>query len=209
MKRAVLLSLGLACLAASLALGPAAAFQTDAKKPARIKNLDDLADKKITLELQESTLKDALERLFKKVPVNHVMMFDTSVDTKITMKMENVPFEGALTCILRSVKRLPLQYSTAGDVLLISPDTRHGEQVSSANLKVWMDVEDVDVRFALTSLLKAVRASYTCDSHVQARFSISLAAEPFQAALEKLCKNEKAPLSYTVEDGLFRITDAR
>src|SRR5690348_5370891 len=132
MKLALLLSFGLTCLTLSLASGPSAALQTDAKKPARIKNLDDLADKKITLDLQETTLKEALDRLFKKAPVNHVMMFDTSVDTKITMKVENVPFEGALTCILRSVKRLPLQYKTSGDILMISPDTRHGEQVSTA-----------------------------------------------------------------------------
>jgi type II secretory pathway component HofQ len=178
--------------------------QPEPKKPARVRTLDELADRKITLELKDATLKEALDALFKKVPVNRLVMIDTAVDTKITMKMEDVPFEGALTCILRSTKRMPLRYDAAGEILVVGSDDRQGGLIMTRTTKTWLDVKDVDVRYALKALLKASHADYTVDPSIAGQLTAVVNGEPFDAALKHVCENKATPISFRVEDGLYR-----
>ena len=181
--------------------------QSADKKPARVRTLDELADRKVTLDLKEATLKDALDALFKKVPVNRMVMFDPGVDTKITLKVEDVPFEGALVCILRSVKRQPLSYSDAGGLLLISPNTR--ERGASAGTKFWVDVKDVDVRYAVKALMSAVHADYSFDPGGEGPITATITAEAFDATLKRLCENKASPITFKMEDGLYRFSASK
>jgi type II secretory pathway component HofQ len=193
-----------------LAVSVPAVSQSDAKKPARVKLLSELDDRRVNMTLEEATLKDALDRLFKLVPMNRVLMFDAGVDTKITMKLENVPFEGALVSILRSVKRMSLNFETNGDILLITDNGRFGQPATAVNKKVWADLQDVDIRSAIKALLWTWRPNYTVDQGVTGNVSLVVAGEPFDVALDKLCKSEKNPVSVSVDDdGLFRFKSAK
>lgn len=183
--------------------------QTGTKKPDRVRTTDELADRKVSLDLKDVTLKEALDTLFKKVPVNRVVMFDTGVDTKITFKVEDVPFEGALMCILRSAKRMSLQYIASSDILVIGPD-RYSPFANAVNKKVWIDIKDVDVKFAIKALLDMVHPSYTFDQSVVGQISAVVNAETFDVALKRLCENKAAPVTFRFDDhGTYQFVSAK
>jgi hypothetical protein len=184
------------------------AAQDEPKKPARVRTLDELADRKVTLELKDATLREALEALFKKVPVNRVVMFDTGADTKITFKVDDVPFEGALMCILRAAKRMPLQYESGSNLLIIGPD-RNSPAANATNKKVWIDVQGLEVKYVLQAILKGIHADYSCDASVSGQISLVVTGEPFDVALKRLCANKVAPLTWTQEDRLYKFSSAK
>lgn len=97
----ILLSLG---LAAGLAALPAQAQENAAQE-------------KISLDLVDADLRDAVTLIFKDTPLNYTFA-DGVYATNVTLKLDGVPRERALDILLKSKG---LQYSKEGGVYVIKP----------------------------------------------------------------------------------------
>src|ERR1051325_8020286 len=137
-------------LMSALAADCSAQAPSAARASDRIANLRDMNQHKISLKLEDVSERQALETLFKKIDVIYMYILDPLIDTRISLSVENVPFEGALVSILRSVRREPLFYQPDEAIILsIFPGRRLGENANMAGRRVWLDFDHVDVRYAL------------------------------------------------------------
>src|SRR5439155_17653906 len=128
----------------------AAQAETGKQHADRAANLRRINELKVTLKLEEASERQALESLFKKVELNYLYIVDPLIDTRISLAVEDVPFEGALVSILRSVRRDPLSYQPDEQIILsVTPDRHMGVTTNLPGRRVWLDFDHVDVRYAL------------------------------------------------------------
>jgi type II secretory pathway component HofQ len=171
------------------------AYSQQDNTPTRVKTLAELNKRKITVNFEASTLRDALKKLFEMAPVNHVTVLEGGIDGKINFSTKEVPFEGALVSILRSVPQEPLSYSDERDVLVISPGRTPGVPLSTLNRRVWVDLKDIDIRYAIKALMNPFSFNYTVSQDVQGTVSLKLEGVSFEAALKKLLAESKVPIT--------------
>ncbi|MGC8668797.1 MAG: hypothetical protein ACP5VE_11855 [Chthonomonadales bacterium] len=80
----------------------------------------DVANKKVTLNLENADIRYALQLLFKSAGVNFSL--DQAVSGTVTVSLTDVPFRTALESILRSTQSTnPLTYRVEDGVYIISP----------------------------------------------------------------------------------------
>src|SRR3982750_1245056 len=72
------------------------AYSQQDNTPARVTTIAGINKRKITVNFQDATLRDALKTLFQKAPVNHVTVLTGGIDGQINFATKDVPFEGAL-----------------------------------------------------------------------------------------------------------------
>jgi type II secretory pathway component HofQ len=179
------------------------AYSQQENSPTRVRTVAELNKHKISVNFEDATLKDALERLFRLTPVNHVIVLKGGIDGKINFSTKEVPFEGALVSILRSVPQEPLSYSDEQDVLIVSPGRTPGGQLSTLNRRVWADLKDVDVRYALKALMATFGFNYTVSQDVQGAVTIKAEDVSFEAALKKIIEASKVPITYRMDGNVY------
>jgi hypothetical protein len=81
-------------------------------------NGNDLANKKVTLNLTNADIRSALQLLFNTVGVNYSL--DSNVRGTVTVSLNDTPFQTALESILRSSSMIPLTYRVENGVYNIS-----------------------------------------------------------------------------------------
>jgi type IV pilus assembly protein PilQ len=92
--------------------------------------------KKISIEMNEMNLRDALHLITEETGIN--MVLDDKVDGKITLKLKQVPWDQALVVIMKAKK---LGYTRSGNVLRIAPigdlktEESDATQIASARIK--------------------------------------------------------------------------
>lgn len=172
--------------------------------PARIKDLSTLNEKKITLTVADSTVRDALKALFAKVDVNRCVFFDAGSRGLLNFSVKDVPFEGALVSILRGTRRNQYRYENLQEMLLIHPGLIPGLAPDRASLRVSMDLKDVDVKWAIKALLRATSGNYTLDSDVTGNVTVSFDYLSYDQAFERVLHAASKPLVWELENGVYR-----
>lgn len=109
--------------------------------PSRAQAVDDVSNKKVTLNLENADIRSALKLLFDTVGLNFAL--DSNVRGAVTVSLNDTPFRTALESILRSSSMIPLTYRVEGGVYNISPkpDTNQNPDISN----VTPDVSGADV----------------------------------------------------------------
>jgi type II secretory pathway component HofQ len=201
---AFLVALCLAGLPAAAQNGGGKGEKTPEERSSR--RVTDLSRIKVTLDLEDAVLPTALKELLKQVKTNYLYALDAPTPGRMTFSVKNVPFEGALVCILRSVKaQTPLTYGDDSGLLVIAPGGFSGPPGDSNERRFTFDMENVDMRSALKAALSSVRASYVLDQAVQGKVSVARESVSFRSALESILRAARKPLGYRVENGTYLI----
>src|SRR5437016_1763312 len=80
----------------------------------------DVANRRVTLNLENADLRYALKLLFTSAGVNYVL--DQNVQGTVTVSLTDVPFRTALESVLRSTQTTsPLTYRVEDKVYIIAP----------------------------------------------------------------------------------------
>ncbi len=180
------------------------------QKSTRIKDLSKLNDTKVTMSLADTSIRTALNDLFKETNINYCIIDDKSISGTATFSVKDVPFEGALVSILRASRKSNLTYKTISDILVIHPQfdapTFNGNDVARAdNLRVKMNLEDADIRLVIGAFFQSLHVNYVMDQHVAGKISVSCDSLPYSEALDKVLKASKVPLKVSSENNVFRI----
>jgi hypothetical protein len=173
-------------------------------KPARIKNLSTLNEKKVTLTVADSSVRDALNALFEKVELNRCVFFDAGGRGLLNFSVKDVPFEGALVSILRGTRRNQYRYEDFQEMLLVHPGLIPGMPVDRSSLRVSMDLKDVDVKWAIKALLQGISGNYTLDQYATGTVTVSFDYLNYDQAFEKVLHATSKPLVWEVENGVYR-----
>jgi type II secretory pathway component HofQ len=193
----------LVVLLSALAVSTVLPSHAQNEKPKeRLRDLARLNSIKVDLELKDASIRDSLQSLFAKANVNYIHVLEVASRGKITMELKNVPFEGALVSILRSVENIPLSYRGEAGVVIVQSDSAG----DPANKRVWMDVERSDVRYLLKSFIKT---NYVLDQAVQGAVTLKLGGVPYQTALDGILKTNNPPLYSILEDGVLQFKVAQ
>jgi type II secretory pathway component GspD/PulD (secretin) len=75
-------------------------------------------DKKVSLDLREAPIREALKQLFDSVGVNYTL--SSEVQGFVTLKVDDISFDQALRLILRNAT-IPLTYTKEGKIFIIKP----------------------------------------------------------------------------------------
>lgn len=161
-----------------------------AEKSSRIRELSKLQDRKVSLTLADSTVRDALKALFEQADVNRCLLFDNGARGLLSFSMKDVPFEGALVSILHGTRRARYGYSDDSSILSVFPEM----PVDRANIRVTLDAQDVDVRYLIKALVGSLHANYTLDQTVSGAVTLSFDYLPFDQALDRIMRACKTPL---------------
>jgi hypothetical protein len=86
-------------------------------------------------------------------------------------------------------------------------DTGSGGSQDISNKKVTLNLQNADIRSALTLLFNTVGANFSIASDVRGFVTVSLNDVPFQAALESILRaSTMMPLTYRIENGVYTIS---
>ena len=185
-------------------LGVMAASQEPPKARERIRDTAELNAIRVDLELKDHSIRESLHALFAKVRVNHLLILEGASRGKITLGLRNVPFEGALVSILRSVQFTSLEYAGESGVLIVRPSRTVGSQGEPGNKRVWMDFEKVNVRQAIRALLASMGLNFVMEQGVQGTVSLVLDGVPYETAVDRMLKECKPPIEMWFEEGVYR-----
>ena len=86
-------------------------------------------------------------------------------------------------------------------------DTGSGGSQDISNKKVTLNLQNADIRSALTLLFNTVGANFSIASDVRGSVTVSLNDVPFQTALESILRaSSMMPLTYRIENGVYTIS---
>jgi type II secretory pathway component HofQ len=169
----------------------------------RARDVADLNEKKVSLNLEEATLKDALKALFEQVSVNHIYVVGPQQLRPMSFSVKGVPFEGALVSILRYSNKAPLSYGTDAEMLFVLPAREIGTKLNTVGYRCWIDLKDVDIRYAIKVVMGLLGENYVLDQNIQGTVTLKRAGLSLQSALDELLKACKTPISYRQQDGTY------
>lgn len=150
-----------------------------------------------SIEVSNADVRTALRELFKTAGASYKISPD--VQGEVTMSMKNVPFSVALQSLVRQVGAT---YNLRNGVYEIS---KGDEKIGSGdiNTPVTIDLNNEDVRKALSVLCKTSGVSYRIAPEVQGAITLSAKNVPFTSALQSVVQQVGA--TYKVRDGVYEI----
>ena len=143
---------------------------------------------RVTLSLQHKNLDEALRMLFDAANVDFVIPLRTQTGGAVTMSMTNMPFEGALLGILKSVElAAPLTSQEVG-AGIFALTSGHGSRPESVRLS--LNFTQANLRDALSAVFKAAGANFTIDQNVRgASVTLKLHDVTLKSAADMLLKS--------------------
>jgi len=151
---------------------------------------------KVSLELKNADIKDAIAALFKKSGRSYSLA--AGVSGHVDVNLKDVSFDAALTYLLKAVRA---DYRIVKNVYQIAPANSFSHESQNTTN---MDLENADVRETLRQLFKTVGVSYSVDPDVQGTVTLSLKNVTFEAALQNILHQVDA--TYSVEGGVYHIS---
>ncbi len=172
---------------------------------------------KVTMNLRDVEMRQALENLFGQARAQYPI--DPSVTGYVSLSMKDQPLTDALQTLLRA-SATPLTYTVengmylvraakmtplpSGPVIAASARRRGSiEWRGETNPSISMNLNDTNVRTVLQDLFKSARAQYSISPDVTGKVTLTIAGQTFENALRLVLRSASAPLTYTVENGVY------
>lgn len=185
-------------------------------KPGTLATLDAVPARKVTLDIKEVSLQNALEELFRNAKIDYSI--DPAVQEHLLLKRESITisandalFEDALKMVLR-FSSTPITYTKEKDGYRIKLGSLPGEPekstptVSQANpFNVTLDLKDTPLRAALEQLFRMVKVDYSIDPSVQGYVNLKVTDMPFENALKLILRSSSTPLTYLKDSGVYMV----
>jgi hypothetical protein len=83
--------------------------------------------------------------------------------------------------------------------------TTTGENADVMNKVVKLDLESADLYYALKLLFSQVKADFTLDNNLKGNLVTVKINQPFRIALSSVLKASGLPITYTFEEGVYRV----
>lgn len=100
-----------------------------------------------------------------------------------------------------------------GTLGMVAPQTAQAQAAQNGGMfnpdktpPVSMDFEDTPVRKALAQFFRKTKADFTLDNSVTGMVTLRFTEQPFENALRLILRSGTVPLTYTRENGVYKIT---
>ncbi len=113
-------------------------------------------------------------------------------------------FEKLVDIIIRSSSE-PLSCTKENNVYKIQPASLPGNSALPVTKPISLDLKDASIRRAIDQLFKTANLPYTLDSAASGFVTLKSSNLSFEQALQLLLRTATVPLTYTRENGVYRI----
>jgi hypothetical protein len=155
---------------------------------------------RVTVDVDDTDLQQALAQIFRKASVNYIIHPDVPMN-KVTVDLHNQPLSKVLVAVCR-LSAIPIQFEYRHGVYRIFPLLNHepgGWKVHSGRMWVNLGVTKMRLGSVLYLIMEQFGMDFSVDAELMDKVVTITMLQPYEVALESLKKASGAPFSVVTE----------